>query len=135
MNRERLESEISRLATEESKIVELQKHLDKKSESWKALEVKRIEYSVQLAIHSIRLADIISGTKRCGRLYGEEYTADSNPIHFIRLGLRKANIYPADNPKPTVKSVSSGFASGCVKLIAIGFAVAFVISILVAIFG
>ena len=115
MNSEQLESEILRLATEETKIVELQKKLDRKSAAWNALEVKRIEYSAHLAIYSIQLADIVSNTKCSSKMYGVEYSSDSNPRHLIRAGLRKAGVRPVpveEPPKPSKekKSGCTGFA-------------------------
>lgn len=129
MNREQLEAEISRLATEESKIIELQKNLNRDSTSWTALEIKRVEYSSHLAIRSIQLADMMSNTQRHTKLYGVEYSSHTDPQQLIRAGLRKAGIH-SETSEPSQLSM---VASGCAKMFAIGFAIAIVLSIIAVI--
>lgn len=97
MNREQLESEISRLATEETKVIELQKKLKRKSAAWNALEVKRIEYSAHLAIRSIQLADMMSSTQRYAKFHGVQYSSHTDPQYLIRVGLQKAGIRPVEH--------------------------------------
>ena len=111
------------------KIVELQKKLDRKSAAWNALEVKRIEYSAYLAIYSIQLANIISNTNRSSKMYGIEYSSDSNPRDLIRAGLRKAGIRPVpveEPPKPSEKKKSG--CTGFVVLMLFAFVLAIILA-------
>lgn len=111
MTREQLESEISRLALEESQITEIQKRLKRKSSAWTALEIKRIECSSYLAIYSVQLADMMTGTQRHTKLYGIKYSSNTNPQVLIRAGLRKAGIHRTEQPTPSPPPVSKTKAS------------------------
>ncbi len=117
MNREQLESEISRLATEETKIIELQKKLKRKSAAWNALEVKRIEYSAHLAIRSIQLADMMSNTQRYAKFHGVEYSSRTDPQRLIRAGLRKSGIRAVEYAEPSKKSGKSDLLRGCLIIV------------------
>lgn len=129
MTREQLESEISRLAVEETKIIEIQKRLKRKSSAWIALEVKRIEHSAYLAVYSIQLADMMSTGQRHAKLYGIEYSSSTDPQDIIDAGLRKSGIR-SDNSEPSKISV---VANGCAKLIVIGIVILIGISIIAVI--
>ncbi len=98
-DREKLESEIRRLAEQEVKLIEHQNKLKRKTSAWTALEIKRIECSSYLAIYNMQLADMISNTRGRAKLYGVEYSSDTNPQYIIRHGLQKAGIDPTERIK------------------------------------